>query len=241
MNKELSTNSFPVYTHLKEIYGKDKKEYIEEKISPIYESMRLKFKSCFDNQEPTFYIRIPYTTTLFGDQVTSIFDDKIITTLEKDLIICGKSSGNNYMNIELFDHYSPRTKYDINSSIIEDYPVEHLKYIILAYTSGLYNIKPKTPRGIDLLVNFNISHINNNECKITTFLAVFFAAMHIYNGFKQFNKTMIYDLCVNEINKIANFTNYSSMVYFQLFLDKHSLGFYANNNFGSIKIDPRYI
>lgn len=75
----------PTYTHLKEIYSDFQKN--REEIEPVYENMRKKFKSVH-KCEAEFYCRIPYAISLFGDEVTKLYDDKIVTTIEKDLITC---------------------------------------------------------------------------------------------------------------------------------------------------------
>ena len=74
-------NTIPIYTHLKEIYSSDK-NIREEVIEPNYQAVRYKFKKIFNN-EPQFFCRIPHCVTLYGDQVTELFDDKIVTTTEK--------------------------------------------------------------------------------------------------------------------------------------------------------------
>ena len=77
------------YTHLKEIYCDYQKN--RDEIEPIYENMRIKYKSLYKS-EPEFFTRIPYAITLFGDEVTKLYDDKIVTTIEKDLIICANKN-----------------------------------------------------------------------------------------------------------------------------------------------------
>ena len=109
---------FKIFTKLKDFYSQKStlinKNHIEEKIEPVYESMRIKYKNLYNNSEPTFFIRVPYTQIIFGDSITDLFEEQIITTLEKDLIICG---GNNEkeLQIEFFDKYCDRFKYNINN------------------------------------------------------------------------------------------------------------------------------
>ena len=89
-NKEQIINTkdksyLSIYTHLKQIYSDFKND--KEEIEFIYEEMRKKFKSDY-KVEAEFFCRVPYAITLFGDEVTKLFDDKIVTTTERDLITC---------------------------------------------------------------------------------------------------------------------------------------------------------
>jgi len=83
-NKE-NKRVIPVFTHLKEIYSSDKNTR-EEVIESTYQAVRYKFKKLFNNNEPQFFCRVPHVVSLYGDQVTEMFEDKIITTIEKVLI-----------------------------------------------------------------------------------------------------------------------------------------------------------
>lgn len=104
LQKELSfkeKNIISTFTHLKEIYS----DYVkhQEDIEPIYENMRKKFKSDFKS-EAQYFTRVPYVITLFGDEVTKLFDDKIVTTLEKDLKVCvGKNKDKTRLRFETHD------------------------------------------------------------------------------------------------------------------------------------------
>ena len=65
--------------------------------------MRKKFKSDFKT-EAEYFTRVPYVVTLFGDEVTRLFDDKIVTTTEKDLIVCSaKNKGKQKFSFETHD------------------------------------------------------------------------------------------------------------------------------------------
>ena len=73
------------FTHLKEIYNDFQID--REEIEPNYENLRKKFR--FDyKSEAGYFCRVPYAITLFGDEVTKLFEDKIVTTIERDLITC---------------------------------------------------------------------------------------------------------------------------------------------------------
>jgi len=77
------------YTHLKEIYCDYQNK--REEIEPIYENLRKKFMSTHKS-EADIFCRVPYAISLFGDEITKLFDEKIVTTIEKDLITCAKKT-----------------------------------------------------------------------------------------------------------------------------------------------------
>jgi hypothetical protein len=247
-NNQITENIYTVHTQLREIYGKEKKDYIEEKLEPIYESMRTKFRNSFDNTEPSFFIRVPYAQILLGDNITHLFEEKLITTLEKDLIICGNIISEKKVFLELFDKYSPKIKFDLedepqisteNEIINTDYihEIEHTKYIISAFKAGIKNSKPKIKKGANLLINFNIPNNSSKDCLISTFIATFFASLYIHDGIKLFSKQTLFELCFNELNRIDNFTYYSGVIYFQMYLERNSIGIQNGNEFRQIKVD----
>jgi hypothetical protein len=235
-----TNNTFQIYTKLTEIYGKERKEHVEDKIEPIYENMRSKFIDLYSS-EPEFFIRIPYLNILLGDNVTNLFNDKVVTSSEKDFIICGRTIDKKTINIELFDLFNVKTIHDLDSSVIEDYQYEHLKYIILAYKASINNIKPKTVKGVNMLINFNISNIKERDKLVTCFVAAFFSGIYCHKVLDKYNKKTIYELCINELNKVGNFTYYNSNVYYQLFLERDNIGIFQNNTYLQMKIDDRYI
>lgn len=249
-NIQINDNIYTLHTQLREIYGKEKKEYIEEKIEPVYESMRTKFRNSFDNTEPSFFIRVPYAQILLGDSVTHLFEEKLITTLEKDLIICGNTLQNQEKKIyvEFFDKYAPKIKFNLeetknpdeqqeNSDSDPSQEIEHTKYITFAYKAGIKNSKPKNKKGANLLINFNIPNNSTKECFVTTFIATFFTSLHIHEGVKLFSKQTLYELCFNELNRIENFTYYSGVMYFQMYLERNHIGIQHGNEFRQIKVD----
>lgn len=246
----LSPKKFLISSTLEEIYIKDsknilkeEKDYIEDKIEPVYENMRHKFISLYKS-EPSFFIRIPYFSVLLGDNVTEIFNDKVITTSEKDLIICGNSLNTNNkeknLNIELFDQYSERVKYDLDSNITEEYIFEHFNYIIKAYKAGIFNLKPKNIISANLLVNFNVSDFKDKMCLVSCFVASFYISIYLHNGFLKYGRQVLFDLCINELNKLSDFSYFNASVYFQLNLEKNEVGLFYNNNYYKVPINKKY-
>jgi len=247
-----NNRKFHIFTKLKDFYTEEEHlnaegnssigtNYIEEKIEPVYESMRLKFKNIY-NTEPTFFIRVPYTQILFGDSITHLFEDKIITTLEKDLILCGSKIVEKELNTEFYDKFSERFNHRIGVDL-EEAPSsdmkEHNRFVLSAFNYALNNVKPKYSYGANFLLNFNIHSVQSREVLVTTFIASYFASLYIHDGFEIFQDKMIFDLLSNDLLKIENFSNFISQVYFQLFLEKNSIGVYTSttNEYKQFKIN----
>ncbi len=88
-----------IVTKLDEIYPKTE---IEEIYEPLYEDLRSNYYKLF-NTDPTSIIRVPYTITLFGDNVTKLFNDKIISNLKNDIIIISSKNKTKQLKINFFD------------------------------------------------------------------------------------------------------------------------------------------
>jgi hypothetical protein len=238
-NKLSSESEQFVTTQLRELYGgKERKEYVEEHLEPIYELMRKKFKNLYSNQEPTFFIRVPYVQVLLGDSITHLFEEKLLTTLEKDLIICGLPIDESKLEIEVFDFYSLKANYDLNLAEVPEAGLEHYKLMFAAYLAGISNSKPKVQKGCKLLLNFNISNYSDEECLVSTFVSTFLASVYIHNGLKFYTKHTLYELCITELNKLSNYNYYSAMIYFQFFLKRNSIGIQIGNNYSQLIINP---
>jgi hypothetical protein len=94
IRKEPITNAkdksfISTFTHLKEIYSDFQND--KEEIESIYENLRKKFKSDY-KCEAEFFCRVPYVITLFGDEVTKLYEDKIVTSIERDLVTCANKN-----------------------------------------------------------------------------------------------------------------------------------------------------
>lgn len=238
-------NSFPIKTHLEEIYGKNNKQYIEEKIEPIYEEMKNKFISIFDKKSPTFFIRIPYIKILLGDNITNLFEDKILTTLDKDIIICGIETENYQIGIELFDEYYPSVSLDLSKMASEEditnyfqedqkINIDFIKYIFYGFKYSNDLIKPRKNKGINILICFNSSKNKNNKSEtlklVNLFAGLYISSFYIYDYLDKISKRNLFDFLYDDLNKIMDCENLNPYLNAMFFLEDNSIGIYHDNS-----------
>ena len=242
-SKLINKDCLQVNTHLRDIYGKNNIEYIQEKIEPIYEEIKNKFKNNFNNLEPTFFIRIPYTKVLFGDQITNIFEDKILTTIDKDLIICGRETEDYELNIELFDEYYPSVKInlDFDSNKIfqnELYNVDFIKYCYYGYKSAYDLIKPNKNKGMNVLICYNSTNSKNSEKlkSIYLFSGLYLAFFYVSDYLQKISKKNLFEFLYEDLNKVSNFEKEYSHLHSIFFLESNSIGIYFDKNFSQFKV-----
>jgi hypothetical protein len=229
-------------THLKEIYGKNKKQYIEDIIEPIYESMRIKFRQIYKS-EPSHFIRVPYLVNLLGDNITEIFDDQMVTSIEKDFIICWNISQNDLkLKFEFFDKFSPLIEHEIGQEYKENKENENLQetgfYLIQGFLSGINVSKPKYIKGANFLINYNIPNLSIKEYKISSFISTFLSSLHVHESLNKVSNKNLYELCFNELNRIGNFQKDLVIVRSKLLMEPNFVGIQLGNEFKSIKINP---
>ena len=127
-----------IVTKLDEIYPKTE---IEEIYEPLYEDLRSNYFKIF-HSDPTSIIRVPYTVTLFGDNITKLFNDKIISNLKNDLIILYSKNNTKQLNIKFFDsvkeiQYSISSFQPISKENSENLNLTRDDYLISGYWIGL--------------------------------------------------------------------------------------------------------
>lgn len=246
-------DALQISLYLQDIYGKQNERRIQEKIEPLYEEIRKKFQNSFTKQQPNFFIRIPYYKILFGDQVTNLFEDKIITTLDKDLIICGRETEENSINVELFDEYYPSVSLDFeqikleseeknyfeNSEILNS---EFIKYIYSAYKFAKELINPKKNKGVNLLINFNSVNVNvkskfSEKAKfMNLFSAVYLATFKVYDFLEKIPKKKLFEFLWDDLNKVSNFSNEYACLHAMFNLEPNSIGVYHDKQFSQFKV-----
>ena len=228
-----SQNLFKIQTHLKDIY-----ENSGQEIEHLYEGIRNKFKKIYSS-EPSFFIKIPKIITLLGDNVTNSFEEKVVTTYNHDMIICGNTKNADSINIEFYDHAFPRNSLNLEK-IEPDYQNQYLKYIHNGYLSVKDFVKPLNSLGLNLLIRVNGSDLDDKEILISLFIGTIYSSIIIYDGYSWFDKNSLYRYCLEQINKLNDFSKYSVHIFYLLFLDKGEIGIYWNKTFTSVKIDKKY-
>jgi len=252
----LKKDSLPISFYLKDIYSNLSKETFEERTEPLYEEMRKKFQNLFDKKLPNMYVRVPYYKVLIGDQITNIFDDKIITTLDKDLIICIRETDEDSIKIELFDEYYPSINIDLekirleveeknyfenpeNSEILNK---DFIKYIYKGYKYATDLIIPKKKKGLNILVYFNCVNCNvknkfSEKAKLMNlFTSVYLATFKIYDYLQKISKKDLLNFLWEDINKVENFANEYAYLLAIFFLEPMKIGLYFNKVFSQISI-----
>jgi len=245
--------SIPISLYLMDVYGKHKKELIEKKIEPHYEDLRKRFQNSFDKKQPNFFIRIPYYKVLLGDQITNFFDDKIITTLDKDMIICGKETDENVISIELLDEYYPPVKIELEKLKLEieennyfenteNLNAEFIKYVYYAFKYAKDLIKPKKNKGLNLLISFNnvncnVKTIFNEKAKfLNLFTGIYLATFKIFDHLNHISKKNLFEVLWNDINKLNNFSNEYVYLYAIFYLELNSIGIFFDKQFIQFKV-----
>lgn len=228
---------FQINTHLKEIYPT---EQIDEKYEPLYEELRSRYKSIYNSQEPAIFIQVPYSITLFGDHITQLFSEKVISNINLDLIICLSSSSTLELNVRYFDHAGLTIKLPIEKSLLFKPEKENTTtdYITFGYISALQYIKNKNQaKGANVLILFNTSNIQEKDIQLSAYLGMMISSLLINNSLP--SKDEVYQMCLLEISKLCNMSYYSSYIYHKLFLKNQSIGSNISTSFSQIEIDKK--
>ena len=227
MNGKEVQSQFQIYTLLKEIYPSAE---IEEKYEPIYQDLRNKFRNSFASQEPTLIVRVPYTITLFGDNITKMFPDKIVSNLSNDVIFLISKNTENELKVKFYDQlYEFKTSigsFDVGTVMKkEGEPVELKDFIINGFLSGLIQSKSKKFVGANILMCLNTTDIeNNNDLFISSFLGALISSLYLNDSLPK-TKNNLYETALLSLSKLLkeNMTYYASYLYFKIFLKQNSL------------------
>ena len=238
-------NSLKIYTKLDEIYSK---ELINSSIESQYEDLRSKYNFLFKN-DPTTIIRVPYTATLFGDTITQLFSNKIVTNLTSDLIVLFNKNTTNELNVKYFDNIHQIKMNigelnEINISNKEEFTLND--FAIIGYLSALKHIKTNNNNnGSNILIMLNNPNREENDCYISIFLAMFLCCLYI-NDIESIldntiNKSSLYEMIIltltemceqnKNLKNLININFYTPDIYFKIFLEKNSFGFNQGNLF----------
>ena len=231
-----------IYTRLEEIYSI---KSIEESIESQYEDLRSKYNFLYKT-DPTTIIRVPFTATLFGDTVTQLFSNKIVTNLSSELILIFKRNTTNELNVKYFDNIQQIKKAvgELNISMKEEFNLND--FAILGYLSALKQIKSNNNNfGSDILIMLNNPNREEIDCYISIFLAMFLCCLYIndiesiYNN--TINKSSLYEMVILTLTELCeqnkylknliNINYYTPDIYFKIFLEKNSFGFNQGNLF----------
>ena len=227
------SGQFPVYTHLKEIYPPSE---IEQKYMPLFEDLRSKYLSLYASQDPALIVSIPYTVTLFGDTISKLFSDRIVSNTSNDLILFLNQNSTSSIAIRFFDHLleitEPITQPPDESRFTSSTKPELKDFLLYGYNSGVLHSKTSTPVGANILINLNTPSIENNiDLNITAFIGGFLSALCVNNAFPK-TKNAFYEMAsvaLGNILKYKDWNYYSSDLYFKIFLKKNSVGCFVNN------------
>ena len=231
-----------IYTRLEEIYSI---KSIQESIESQYEDLRSKYNFLYKT-DPTTIIRVPFTATLFGDTVTQLFSNKIVTNLSSELILIFKRNTTNELNVKYFDNIQQIKKAvgELNISMKEEFNLND--FAILGYLSALKQIKSNNNNfGSDILIMLNNPNREEIDCYISIFLAMFLCCLYIndiesiYNN--TINKSSLYEMVILTLTELCeqnkylknliNINYYTPDIYFKIFLEKNSFGFNQGNLF----------
>lgn len=244
---ELNTknNILKICTKLEEIYSKSSIcNYIEAQ----YEDLRSKYYFLY-KEDPTSIIKVPYTAILFGDPITQLFSNKIVTNLSSELIILFNKNKTNELNIRYFDNIQQvkTNVLDINQFNISNKEEFNINdFAIMGFLSALKHIKSNNNNnGSNILIALNNPNPEENDCYISIFLATFLCCLYI-NDFESIinnsiNKFSFYEMAILTLTEICeknkylrnsiNMNFYTPDVYFKIFLEKNSFGFNQGNLF----------
>ena len=230
------SGQFPIYTHLKEIYPPSE---IEHKYMPLYEDLRSKYLSLFSNQDPALIISIPYTITLFGDCISKLFPDRIVSNTSNDMILLINHNTTNTITIRFFDHILELTEpitqppSETAFNAVSPNKPELKDFLVYGYNSGVLHSKTTTaPIGANILINLNTPTTNNNvDLYINAFMGTFITALCVNNAFPK-TKNAFYDVASLALANVLKYKDewgyYSSDLYFKVFLKKNSVGCVVN-------------
>ena len=245
-----SKTSLKIYTKLEEIYSK---ESVLNSIESEYEDFRSKFNYLYKS-DPTTIIKVPYTSTLFGDPVTQIFSNKIVSNLSSELILFFNKNNNSELNIKYFENVQEvKTKISENMNLNSD-NFSLNDFAILGYTSALKHIKSNNNNyGSNILIILNNPNREEVDCYLSIFLSMFLCSLFINDIDSiinnSINKNTLYEIVILTLTEICeqnkslknliNINFYSPDIYFKIFLEKNNFGFSQKNIFYQGKISSK--
>ena len=167
-NQIIDKNSLKIYTKLDELYSK---ESINTSIESQYEDFHSKFNYLYKTA-PTTIIKIPYTITLFGDPVTKLFSNKIVSNLSAELILFFNKNTNNELNIKYFENVQEVKKKisEINDLNLNSENFSLNDFAVLGYLSALKHVKSNNNNyGSNILIMLNNPNREEIDCYLSKY------------------------------------------------------------------------
>ncbi len=228
--------NFKIVTKLEQIYPKNE---IDEIYEPLYEDLRSNYYKLF-NTDPTSIIRVPYTITLFGDNVTKLFNDKIISNLKNDIIIISSKNKTKQLKINFFDSvkeltfplssFETKEKKENINLILDD-------YLISGYCNGLKIIEKEKQSGANILLLMNNTNLDDDDVFISSFLGMFLCSIYLNDSSLiekgKINKTILYEKVLISLGELKSIDiqYYASYLYFKIFLKNNCIGYNIGNSY----------
>ena len=242
-------NSLKIYTKLDELYSK---ESINTSIESQYEDFHSKFNYLYKTA-PTTIIKIPYTITLFGDPITKLFSNKIVSNLSAELILFFNKNTNNELNIKYFENVQEVKKKisEINDLNLNSENFTLNDFAVLGYLSALKHVKSNNNNyGSNILIMLNNPNREEIDCYLSIFISMFLCCLYINDIDNilnnSINKSSLYEMIVLTLTEICeqnktlknliNINYYTPDIYFKIFLEKNSFGFSQKNIFYQGKV-----
>ena len=242
-------NSLKIYTKLDELYSK---ESINTSIESQYEDFHSKFNYLYKTA-PTTIIKIPYTITLFGDPITKLFSNKIVSNLSSELILFFNKNTNNELNIKYFENVQEVKKKisEINDLNLNSENFSLNDFAVLGYLSALKHVKSNNNNyGSNILIMLNNPNREEIDCYLSIFISMFLCCLYINDIDNilnnSINKSSLYEMIVLTLTEICeqnktlknliNINYYTPDIYFKIFLEKNSFGFSQKNIFYQGKV-----
>ena len=242
-------NSLKIYTKLYELYSK---ESINTSIESQYEDFHSKFNYLYKTA-PTTIIKIPYTITLFGDPITKLFSNKIVSNLSSELILFFNKNTNNELNIKYFENVQEVKKKisEINDLNLNSENFSLNDFAVLGYLSALKHVKSNNNNyGSNILIMLNNPNREEIDCYLSIFISMFLCCLYINDIDNilnnSINKSSLYEMIVLTLTEICeqnktlknliNINYYTPDIYFKIFLEKNSFGFSQKNIFYQGKV-----
>ena len=248
-NQISDKNSLKIYTKLDELYSK---ESINTSIESQYEDFHSKFNYLYKTA-PTTIIKIPYTITLFGDPITKLFSNKIVSNLSAELILFFNKNTNNELNIKYFENVQEVKKKisEINDLNLNSENFSLNDFAVLGYLSALKHVKSNNNNyGSNILIMLNNPNREEIDCYLSIFISMFLCCLYINDIDNilnnSINKSSLYEMIVLTLTEICeqnktlknliNINYYTPDIYFKIFLEKNSFGFSQKNIFYQGKV-----
>ena len=248
-NQISDKNSLKIYTKLDELYSK---ESINTSIESQYEDFHSKFNYLYKTA-PTTIIKIPYTITLFGDPITKLFSNKIVSNLSAELILFFNKNTNNELNIKYFENVQEVKKKisEINDLNLNSENFTLNDFAVLGYLSALKHVKSNNNNyGSNILIMLNNPNREEIDCYLSIFISMFLCCLYINDIDNilnnSINKSSLYEMIVLTLTEICeqnktlknliNINYYTPDIYFKIFLEKNSFGFSQKNIFYQGKV-----